>query len=486
MPQQATDSKTGRLALALLAFAHLIISLDYTIVFVALPDIEHALGFTAQTVQWAVSAYVVPYGGLLLLGGRCCDLLGRRRMFVFGLGLFALSSFAGALATTPGLLIAARAVQGLGGAFLFPATLSLINTTFSEGAARNHALSVWAGVGGSGMALGGLLGGVLTQGFGWQAVFFVNVPLALVAVVLGLRVLVADRPAKPGRRFDMPGAITGTLGTVLLVFALVQGPELGWTSATIVGALLGAGALLACFAFIERSSADPLMPLQLFADPDLRIGLLIIVLFSASFGSLLYFLTIHFQKVMGFSALKTGFAYLLPYGVIFVASSLSGRMATAFGARRVLTAGLSIGVLGMALLCLAMSEGRSYALLVPGLVGYSAGMGLTFTAMFAVASAGVPGHQQGVASGIASTAQQIGNAVGLAILVAIANRGTEGLGGEALQAAVSVGLRHAVLTAAGCALLMVFVARGLAASKSASDPRLAETRARPAENRWNS
>lgn len=262
--------------LALLALSQLIVALDFFIVFVALPDIGRDLGFSPQTLQWVASAYAVAYGGFLLFGGRAADLLGRRRMFVAALVIFGLSSLAGGLAGSPGLLVAARVVQGLGGALLFPATVALVNTRFEEGPARNRALGVWSGAGASGLAIGSLAGGLLTGAWGWQADFYVNVPLAALAIAGAYVLLPADGPDRRGRRFDLPGAVLATGGVSLLAYALIQGPESGWASPAILGAFVLALVLLAAFVSVERRSADPLMPLRLFANRSLTSAIAVI------------------------------------------------------------------------------------------------------------------------------------------------------------------------------------------------------------------
>ncbi|MEV5989712.1 MFS transporter, partial [Streptomyces sp. NPDC052051] len=260
MPSSATSAVQAQrrrpgLLLALLAFAQLIISIDYNIVYVALPEIGDGLGFSAQSLQWVISAYAVAFGGFLLLGGRACDLWGPRRIFILGLSLYGVSSLLGGLATAPGLLIAARAIQGIGGAFLFPATLTLVSTKFAEGKERNRAFAVWGTAGGSGMILGSLLGGVLTQAFGWESVFFVNVPLAALAIVFALPLITRDQLPASRRSFDLAGALTSTVGTTSVVFALVQGPESGWGSGLIIGAFVLGAALLASFLVIEQRSS---------------------------------------------------------------------------------------------------------------------------------------------------------------------------------------------------------------------------------------
>lgn len=447
------------LVLALLALAQLIVALDYNIVYVALPDIGRRLGFSAQTLQWVVSAYTVVYGGFLLLGGRAGDLFGRRRMFVFGLALYAVSSLAGGFATDQGTLIAARAVQGLGGAFLFPATLSLVNTTFAEGHKRNRALAVWATAGAGGMVLGSLLGGVLTQAFGWEAVFYVNVPLAAVALVLAFALIAPDGARRAGRSFDLPGALTATVGMTSIVFTLVQGPESGWNSPMVITAAAVGVVLLITFLLVERRSTDPLMPLRLFDNRDLNAGVATTFLFMASFGTLVYFLMSYFQTVHGYSPLRTGIAYLVPMATVVVGSNLAGRLATRFGMRTTLSTGLALGAIGTLWLGLAMSPDGGYLALVPPMLIFSLGQGLVFTTMFAAAAAGVPAHRQGIASGMASSGQQIGSAVGLAVLVAVANAGTAGHTGAALRLAVTDGLRTAVFVAAAVMAVTLLVVR---------------------------
>ncbi|PZT74846.1 MULTISPECIES: MFS transporter [unclassified Streptomyces] len=454
-----TSRRRPALVLALLALAQLITSLDYNIVYVALPEIGDSLDFSAQTLQWVVSAYAVVYGGFLLLGGRACDLLGRRRVFVFGLSLYAVGSLLGGLATSPGFLVASRAVQGLGGAFLFPATLSLVITSFTEGRERNRALAVWAGAGASGMVVGSLLGGVLTQAFGWESVFYVNVPLALAAIALAFPLLPADGARASGRSFDLPGALTGTAGATLTVFALVQGPESGWTSVPVLASVTTGIMLVAVFLFIESRSAEPLMPLRLFRNRNLSAGVATTFMFMATFGSLLYFQTVYFQNVLGYSALTTGLAFLVPMVTGLVGSTLGGRLATRFGTRNTILGSLVVGALGTLLLALQMTPSGSYAALVPGLVVLSLGQGALYTSMFAASSSGVDPMEQGIAAGLVSTGQQVGGAVGLALLVAVANSVTgTGAIGEASRAATADGLHTAVLIAAACIAASVAIA----------------------------
>ncbi|MEU6431255.1 MFS transporter [Microbispora sp. NPDC046973] len=440
-PARSTGGVTPRQGwtLALLALAQLIYSLDLNIVFVALPQIGTSLGFPGQTQQLVVSAYVVFAGGFLLFGGRAADLLGRRRVFVLALALYAVSSLAGGLATTPAVIIVARAVQGIGGALLLPSTLALLNNLFAEGPQRNRALAVWGGAGASGLTIGALLGGLLTENFGWPAVFFVNVPLAGLVALAALAVIPRDPARGERRRFDMPGALSVTAGSTLLVFALVEGPELGWGSLPVIAAFLLAVALLAIFALVEARSADPLMPFRLFRNRSLTVGMLVTFIYMATFGVLPYFLTVLLQSVHGYSALQTGLAFLIPSLAIAGGTQSGERLATRIGTRATLLIGFAIGVVGTAVLALGFDAEAGYGLLVPGLIVSGLGQGIVWTAMWIAAASGTAGHEQGVANGIASTALNIGNAIGLAVFTVIADIGVEGKAGEALRAATADG-----------------------------------------------
>jgi MFS family permease len=448
-------------SLGLLAFAMLIVSLDQYIVVVALPAIGRELGFSGQTLQAVISAYAVTSAGFLLLGGRAADMLGRRRVFVAGLVLYASASLMGGLASSPAVLLAARAVQGLGGALVFPATLSLVNTLFEEGRERNRAVAIWGGAGAAGLVIGVLLGGVLTAALGWTAVFFVNVPLAGAAAILAFALIRRDQMLEHGRRFDLPGALSATVGITLVVFALVQGPRLGWGAAGVLASGIGGVLLLVAFMLIERVSPDPLLPSRLLANRNLATAVAIAFLFWATFGSVLYFLTLYFQDVHGYGALQTGLAFLLPTTVVVIGSTLSGRLVTRCGLKPTLLAALASGALGAAVLGLAMSPSGSYYALVPGLILLSIGDGVTFTAMFIAAGTGVANRDQGVASSLASTSTSIGAAVGLAVLVLVVNTATGGLKAGAQQSAMADGLRLAVFVVAAGIALIALVALNL-------------------------
>ncbi|MFG2930879.1 MFS transporter [Streptomyces achromogenes] len=439
--------------LTLLALAQLLYGLDLNIVFVALPEIGQELGFPGQTQQLVVSAYVVFAGGFLLFGGRAADLLGRRRMFVLALAMYAVSSLAGGLAPSPEVIVVARAVQGIAGALLLPSTLSLINTLFEEGPKRNRALAVWGGAGASGLTIGALLGGVLTENLGWPSVFFVNVPFGALVALCALFVIPRDPARTERRKFDLPGSLTVTGGATLLVFALVEGPERGWGDGLVVGAFVLAVVLLALFAVAESRSSDPLMPFRLFKNRNLTVGMLVTFLYMATFGVLPYFLTVLMQSVHGYSALQTGLGFLIPSLAIATGTQLGERFAGRTGTRTTLVIGFVVGIAGTAGLAFGFDAGASYAVLVPGLIVSGVGQGIVWTAMWIAAATGTAPQEQGVANGIASTALNIGNAIGLAIFTVIAEIGTDGKAGRALKEAQADGeFLVVMLTAAGMAV----------------------------------
>ncbi|WP_176504945.1 MFS transporter [Pseudomonas aeruginosa] len=421
--------------LALLACAQLIIALDATIVFVALPEISRALDFSAQRLQWVVSAYTVAFGGFLLLGGRATDLLGRRRMYVLGQSLYALASLAGGLAQSELPLILARAVQGLGGALLFPATLALIGNHFAEGPARNRALAIWSIASAFGLALGSALGGALTELFGWASIFLVNVPRR-----------------QRGRRFDLAGALTVTAGATLLVFALVQGPESGWDAPSVRFGLYLSVPLLLAFLAIEHYSRDPLMPLRLLGNRNLQVAMLLTAIFMSSYGVQYYFLAIYFQSVYGYSVLQTGLAFLPATLLCTLGIRVAERLLARHGARATLVAGLLLGALGLGLLAACLPLGRGFLALLPAIVILSVGQGMTWTAMWVSAASGVDPAEQGVASGMASMTQQIGGALGLALLVALANAQVRGADAASLLASQARGIEWVTALSALLAL----------------------------------
>jgi MFS family permease len=458
-PAAPLETGGGRDALLwLLSFAMLLVSLDQYIVVIALPEIAEDLEYSPQTLQSVVSAYAIASSGFLLFGGRASDLLGRRRVLVAGLFLYCAASLAGGLAATASQQLVARALQGLGGALVFPSTLAIINVGFAEGRERNRALGVWAGAGASGLVIGVLLGGALTSFLGWRAVFLVNVPLAGAAIIIALWLIDADERVKRSTVFDLPGAVTVTAAISLLVIALVEGPNFGWLSLSTLGLLFAGVASGVAFVFFERRSTNPLLPVAMLRNPWLRLGLVTATLFMATFGALLYFLSLLFQDVLGYSPLKTGFAFLLPTLVIVVSSAMAGRVITLLGLRRTMIVALAVGAGGALAIGFAIDEDATYFAIVPGLLAVSIGDGAMFTAMFIAAGRGVPDRQQGVASGIVSTGSGIGAAVGLGVLVLVANVGTDGLAGEDLRSAIAQGIaRSAFVIAGGIALTLALV-----------------------------
>lgn len=438
--------------LILLGLGSMITALDFTVVYVALPQIARDVGFSSATLQWVVSAYAVPFGGFLLLGGRLCDLIGRRRMFVAGMVLYGLASLLGGLAADPGPLVCARVLQGLGGAVLMPATLSLVATLFDEGPERNRAMTVWAVCGASGLSLGALLGGVLTGTFGWEAVFFVNVPVAVAGAAAAFAVLAPDGVRRPGG-FDLPGALAGTAGVTGLVFAIAHGAEWGWTSPGVLVSLAAAVALLAGFVAIEARSRDPLLPLRLLANRHTSAAAGAILVYGLTLQCVPYFLTLHFQNVLGYDAMRSGLAFLGPTLGITVGNLAVGRLIPRLGLRGTMILSVLVGAAGTAVLAVSLSADGSYLGLLAGLAGFGLGSGLSFATMFILASTGVAPHEQGAVSGLASTVLQAGSSAGLAVLVAVAGRDTAGLTGEALRAATAGGLRSAILVAAVVALV---------------------------------
>ena len=447
--------------LFLVCFAMLIVSLDQYIVVVALPDIGRALGYTAQTLQLVVSAYAVASSGFLLVGGRAADLLGRRRMLATGLVLYAVASLAGGLATGPATQLAARVVQGLGGALVFPATLAVVTTTYAEGPERNRALGIWGAAGAAGLVVGVLLGGVLTRYLGWSSVFFINVPLAVGALVLTFVVVPQDPPRDRTRRFDLAGALTAMVAVTLVVWSLVNGPQLGWTAAAVLGPAALGLALGWVFTRIERRAHDPLMPRVLVRSPFVRLALVLSFLFMATFGSLLYFVSIYLQSVLQYDALQTGLGFVAPTSVVVAASALAGAVSTRIGLRATCLAALAVGAAGAALLAGNLTATAGYLGLLPGLLLVSIGDGTMFTAIFIAAATGVAPRQQGVASAIVSTGSGIGAAVGLALLVLLADPGPGNLDEAALRIVTADGIRAAVYAiAVAIAVTLLIVLAG--------------------------
>ena len=406
-----------RSLLTTLAAAQLLIGLDYNIVFVALPDIA-GLGFTPATLQWVVASYAIAFGGFLLLGGRLSDTIGRRRVFVGGLSLYVVGSVVGTCAPAGWTLIAGRALQGLGGALLAPATLSLVTTSFDEGHERNRALGVWGAAGSAGMVLGSILGGLLTDQFGWRAVFAVNVPIAALIVFGALRSIPADR-ARASARLDLPGAALTAAAASLAVLGFTVAADAGWTDPAAVAASTFSVGAFVVLLIVEGRTAEPLFDVHRLRSRTLAVGTASTFLFMAGFGATAYFLTLYYQDDRGLSALSTGLAFVVPCVGVLLGTTLGARLSTAAGMRASMITGNVIGLIGVGLIG-ALVDARSALALVIALTAiFSVGQGIVFVTMFAVATAGVPDSEQGVTSGLATTGQQLGGAIGLAVLVTV-------------------------------------------------------------------
>ena len=456
------DYKEKRwLALILLCSAQFVVVLDASIVNIALPSIGRGLDFSQDGLTWVVNAYVLTFGGALLLGGRLADLLGRRRVFIAGLLVFSVGSLAGGLAQTGAELIAARALQGLGGALLAPAALSLVTTLFVEGADRNKAMGVWGAVAGSGGAAGVLLGGVLTSALGWRWVLFVNVPVGLVAAVLTPLVVAESRQAGQ-RGIDLPGAVAVTGGLSALVYALVGAGTAGWTSVRTLGLLGAAVVLLGVFVLIERRAAAPLVPLRIFRLPGVRAANIVGVLIGAAMFGMFFIVTMYLQQVLGYSPLRSGLAQL-PLGVALVAAAgLASPLVTRLGAKPVLISGVLVFAAGMAWFTrIGVHSGFTAGLLGPSLL-VAAGLGLAFVPLTIASTEGVSGEEVGLASGLINTSQQIGGAVGLAVLATVATTRTGHLAaaGHAVKSALTGGYQTAFWVGTG-----LLVAAALAAAE---------------------
>ncbi|HET8536829.1 MAG TPA: MFS transporter [Solirubrobacteraceae bacterium] len=440
------------LALALLATAQFVVVLDASIVNVALPSIGRDLNFSQDNLSWVVNAYTLFFGGFLLLGGRLADRIGRRRMFIAGMVLFAVASLAGGLAQSELWLIIARSVQGLGAALVSPAALSIVTTTFTEGAERNRALGVWGAVAGSGGAAGVLLGGVLTKYAGWEWVLFVNTPIGLAAAFVAPRLLLESRD-RSSKTFDVAGAVSVTAGLALLVYTLVNANQAGWGSVETL--LLGAIALalLAAFVVIERRNAQPLVPFSIFRLQTLRGSNIVALLIGMSLFSMFFFISLYLQQILHYDALKAGIAYLPLALLIIVSAGVASQLTTRIGFKPTLIAGLLFITVALLWFSRVSAPGGSYLgdVLFPSMLA-AIGLGLAFVSVTIGAVAGTREQDAGLASGLINTSQQVGGALGLAILAAIANSVTDNSTAASGLVALNDGFRTAFGVGAGFAL----------------------------------
>ena len=437
MNAAAADPRRWK-ALAILGVAYLMVVLDISIVNVALPSIQNDLGFKPEDLQWVISAYALTFGGFLLLGGRAGDLLGRRRLFMIGLALFAIFSLLAGLSASAGMLIAARALQGAAGAVLSPSVFSITMVTFDEGAERNKALGILGAIAGSGAAIGVLLGGVLTQYIGWEWIFFVNVPIGVAALLLVPRLVRESHAHGMERHFDSLGAVTITAGLMLLVYALTQASNAGWASAQTIGLLLASAALHIAFVGIELRSRSPLVPLRFFRRrTPTGANIIGFGLGTMVFG-MFFLLSLYMQQVLGFSALETGVGYLAVALTAVVASGLAQALVTKVGVKPVLAVGMVMLAGGLLYFTQISVDGSYAADLLPGFLLVGVGLGFAFVPVSIAALPGVPPIEAGLASGLINTSQQIGGALGVAILTTVSTTRTEGLLADGADSAAAL------------------------------------------------
>ena len=407
------------LVLVLVGLAQFMVVLDATVVNVALPSIQRALHFSTSDLQWVVNGYTLAFGGFLLLGGRAADLFGRRRLFLIGLALFSAASLLNGLAGSAAVLVAGRALQGLGGALVAPASLSIITTSFAEGAERTRALGVWSAIAVGGGAIGLLLGGVLTQLASWQWVFFVNVPVGAAAFLLSLRLVPESRGGR-ARGIDVGGAIAITAGLLVLVYAIVNAQSAGWVSAQTIGLGSLAVLLIASFVLIESRHRSPLIRLSILRQRSLAGADLVMLLVAAGMFAMFFFASLYVQNVLGYSPLRAGLAFLPVTACIIAGAGLSQQLIKRAGVRVVAAIGMALAAIGLVVLSGIPVHGTYVANLLPGLLTMALGMGLTFVPITLIATTNVDAEDAGLASGLLNTAQMVGGALGLAILATLA------------------------------------------------------------------
>jgi len=467
-----TDSRTRWLAFAVLSLGSFMIVLDTTIVNVALPSIRTDLGFTEASLAWVVNAYMLFFGGFLLLGGRLGDLYGRRKLFVAGIGIFTAASFAAGISSSQPILVAARAAQGLGGAVVSAAGLSLMMSLFTEPAERAKAMGVVGFISAGGGSVGVLLGGILTSIFGWHAVFMVNIPVGIAVYALSLRLLPATRPFASGTRLDIAGAVTVTASLMLAVYAIVNGNESGWTSGQTVGLLAAAVALLAAFFVIESRVSDPLVPLTLLRRRNLAIANVMGVLWAAAMFAWFFLSALYLQVVLRYDPLQVGLAFL-PGNVIMAIFSvgISAKLVMRFGLKAPLGTGLALAGLGLALLVRAPINGNYVVDVLPSMVLLGLGAGIAFNPMIIVAMTDVEPERSGLASGLVNTSFMMGGALGLAVLasIAAARTGDSLASGAAQIAALTDGYHAAFAIGAAFAIIAAVLGFKLLRSQSPAE-----------------
>jgi EmrB/QacA subfamily drug resistance transporter len=474
-PTASTGSERKKwLALAVIVAAQFMVVLDVAIVNVALPSIKDDLHFSQESLQWVITAYAIFFGGVLLLGGRLADLLGRRRLFMAGLTLFTVSSLLDGLAWSEGSLIVFRSVQGLGAALLSPAALSILTTTFREGRERNLALGIWGAASGSGGAAGVLLGGALTSALNWSWIFYINVPAGALVLAASPWLLTESRAELNHRHFDFSGAASITASLMLLVYAMTRATQHGWATGTTVGLLAASAALMAAFLAIETRSKAPLLPMRIFRLRTLTASNISGLLMGAAIFSQFFLLTLYMQQVLHYSALKTGVAYIPLTFTIIAFSAVAQSLATRLGIRRVLPVGLAVSAAALILFARLPVDGHYLPDLLPAFLLSGVGLAMAFVPMSIGGLTGVSQAEAGVASGLINTTQQIGGAIGVAVATTVAttftnhyvdaHAGASALGGAAL----THGFQIAFYVLAGLAVLGAVLAAALVEPRSST------------------
>ena len=458
--------------LVIACLAQFMVVLDATVVNVALPSIQRGLHFSPSSLPWVVNAYTLVFGGFLLLGGRAGDLLGRKRMFLVGTAVFAGASLLNGLAQSSEMLIVGRGLQGLGGALLSPAALSIITTTFTDHSERTKALGVWSAIAAGGGAVGLILGGALTQLASWEWIFIVNVPVGVLTVLATLRYVPESRADLKHRTFDLAGAVTVTAGLVVLVYAIVKAQSFGWGSARTIGLIAAALVLLAAFVAIEGRSVAPLIRLSIFRVKTLTVADIVLLLVASGLFGMFFFASLYVQEILGYSPLRAGLAFLPVTGGIIVGAGIAQPLVKRAGVRNVALLGIVLATIGMVVLSQVPVHGTYAGNLLPGLLPMSVGMGLVFVPITLMATGGVDDNDAGLASGLFNTAQQVGGSLGLAILATLAASKTSsvlgGLHGSVPTAATNAAkvsgyhvafIAAAVMLAAGAVILAATVRR---------------------------
>ena len=472
----ATSERRRWLVLAVTVVAQFMVILDVSVVNVALPSIKHDLHFSQESLQWVITAYSILFGGTLLLGGRLADLLGRRRLFMAGVAVFTLGSLFSGLAWSEGALIVTRALQGLGGALLAPAALSIVVTTFREGRERNIALGVWGAASGIGGAVGVLVGGVLTSYLSWSWIFFVNLPVGVAVLAVSPWLLNESRAALAHRHFDVFGATSITAGLMVLVYAITRASQYGWSNAVTVALLATAGALIVAFVGIEARSPAPLLPLRIFRLRTLSAANATMLVIGATAFGQLFLLTLYLQEVLRYSAIKTGVAFITIAVTIIAVSNVGQALTTRLGARPVLSAGLVLTAAGGALYAQMPADGHYFWNVFPALLVSGIGLALSFVPVTIASLTGVQPADAGVASGLINTSRQIGGSIGLAAVTTIAATATSHYAhshavGAFSGPALAHGFQLAFYTLVALALAGAAIAAAFVESKPKAAPR---------------